>query len=253
MRTHILGLSLAVVMSCGIAAVLQPAVHAAGQRDRYERLRCESQSGRDEFCAAPIDGEVRVVRELGDTPCREGREWRWSRDGITVSRGCRAEFEYRVASRGSSSGYSRPGGSSGGYNMDHVTCQAEKNREQFCPSPIAGDVRVAKQLGDTQCVEGRNWSWSTDGIRVFGGCRAEFEYRRRSGGVNPNEVASRQRVTCQSMNGRESFCPAAIDSDVRVVRELGDVRCERGRNWNWTQDGVRVWDGCRADFDYRPK
>jgi hypothetical protein len=131
-----------------------------------------------------------------------------------------------------------------------VTCQSQRDREDFCPAPIAGNVVVARQLSDTRCVEGRNWSWNRDGVRVRDGCRAEFEFTRRGGELDPGS-SNWQRVTCQSQREREQFCPAPIDREVRVTRQLSDTPCVQGRNWNWTRDGVRVWSGCRAEFEFR--
>ena len=137
----------------------------------------------------------------------------------------------------------------GGGGRDRVTCQSEKGREQWCPAAIGGDVRVARQLSDAPCIQGRNWTWDKNGIRVFDGCRAEFSFRPRGGEVTP--TPNRARVTCQSKNDREQFCPAGIGGDVRVIRNISDTRCVEGRNWRWTRDGVRVWSGCRAEFEYR--
>jgi hypothetical protein len=145
----------------------------------------------------------------------------------------------------------RWGGSGGSGGRDRVTCQSQKDREQFCPAPIAGDVHVAKQLSDAPCIQGRNWTWDQNGVRVFDGCRAEFSYRRRGGELPPGGTPNRARVTCQSKNDREQFCPSTIAGDVRVIHNISDTRCVEGRNWRWSRDGVRVWSGCRAEFEYR--
>jgi hypothetical protein len=197
---------------------------------------------------------------MGDTRCREGVNWRWERNGVTVRNGCSAEFEFRRdggggfgggPGSGGWGGWDRGGGGGGGYNRDRVTCQSMDRRESACPAPIGGDVRVARVLGKDACIEGRSWSWTRDGVRVWNGCQAEFEFRRREGEVNMNRGL--QRVTCQGQNDREQFCPAPIDSDVRLLRQLGNVRCIQGRNWNWTKEGVRVWEGCRGEFEFRPR
>jgi hypothetical protein len=262
-RRSLFSFALGVGAAAGIAVAFSPALQARGQSDRYDRIRCESRNGGEQFCAARIDGDVRVVRELSNDPCREGRTWKWDRNGITVREGCRADFEYRRTGggwtgSGSGSGWGNSGGGWGGwdrggsgYNRDRVTCQSTNNREAACPAPIAGDIRVARMLNDKPCVEGRDWSWSRDGVRVWNGCRAEFEYRRHNGDYNMDRGF--QRVTCQGQRDREQFCPAPIDSNVRLLRELGGTRCIEGRNWNWSKEGVRVWEGCRAEFEFQPR
>jgi len=250
-------LGLAAALAC--AATLTTIRLDAQWGSSYDRMRCESKEGRDEYCRASISGDVRVVRQLSDRACIEGRTWKWDRDGIGVRDGCRAEFEYRRRDSGSGGGWggsgggwggSGSGGWGGGGRRDRVTCQSQKDREQFCPAPIGGDVRVVRQMSDEDCVYRRNWNWSRDGIRVYGGCRAEFEYTRRSEG---SSGGNRARVTCQSQKDRTQFCPAAIGGDVRVFRNISDTRCREGQNWSWSRDGIRVWEGCRAEFEYRQR
>jgi len=150
------------------AGALTGAARPEAQYGNYDRIRCESRDGREEYCRAAIDGDVRLVRQLSDQRCTQGRNWRWDSEGIRVRDGCRAEFEYTPRSSGSS-------GSSNG----RVTCQSQKDRESFCPAPIAGGVRVFRNISDTRCREGVNYTWNRDGVRVWGGCRAEFEFRQR--------------------------------------------------------------------------
>ena len=95
MKTMTARVVAAAAAATACAAVIA-GVDLAAQRDRYERIRCESRQDRDEFCSAPIAGDVRVVRQLSDTDCRQGRNWNWTRDGVRVWEGCRAEFEYRA-------------------------------------------------------------------------------------------------------------------------------------------------------------
>ena len=76
----------------GFVASARYAPHSGGWT---RRLVCESRDGRPRTCAARVAGEVRLTRRLSSARCDEGRSWWWTLDGITVSEGCRAEFEYR--------------------------------------------------------------------------------------------------------------------------------------------------------------
>jgi hypothetical protein len=221
------------------------------QRAGYEWLSCESRDGREEFCRASIAGDVRITRELGSVRCVEGSNWRWSRDGIRVRDGCRAEFEYRRQDP-----LSLGGGDTG---LERTKCESKDGRERYCRAPIEGNVRIAKQLGDTPCVEGTNWRWDPGGISVRDGCRGEFEYRRREGSVTDWDASDsawggpRGVVTCHSQKDQEQFCPAAIDGDVKVRRNTGEAPCRKDVNYSWTRDGVRVWNGCGAEFEFRKR
>lgn len=67
--------------------------HGGGHGAGYgQSVRCESSDGRSRRCAADIRGGVQLKRQLSASPCIQGRNWGWDRDGIWVDNGCRAEF-----------------------------------------------------------------------------------------------------------------------------------------------------------------
>jgi hypothetical protein len=55
-------------------------------------VRCQSVQGRRNFCAVRDLARARISRQLSQRACIEGRNWSYSRRGISVSGGCRAEF-----------------------------------------------------------------------------------------------------------------------------------------------------------------
>jgi hypothetical protein len=63
------------------------------------RLACESRDGQPRTCTARVAGGVRLPRRTSSARCDEGRSWWWTLDGVTVTEGCRAEFEYREQGR----------------------------------------------------------------------------------------------------------------------------------------------------------
>jgi hypothetical protein len=54
---------------------------------------CKSEDGRRKFCEVDTRDGVRLVRQVGDAPCRLNETWGFDRRGIWVDRGCRAEFQ----------------------------------------------------------------------------------------------------------------------------------------------------------------
>ncbi len=54
-------------------------------------IRCESKDGHERHCAASLRGAA-LQRQVSRTPCVQGRNWRWDRNGIWVKDGCRADF-----------------------------------------------------------------------------------------------------------------------------------------------------------------
>lgn len=115
-----------------------------------EYLTCESQKGRRSYCDInPAQGaEVRLSRQLSDSPCDEGYTWGKDSRGVWVDRGCRAEFSVRW--RDNSNNYGRdnreqcpPGFEPG----NHRCTQGE--RQRGCK-----DLRMP---GGTTC-NSRGWS-----------------------------------------------------------------------------------------------
>lgn len=54
---------------------------------------CESRDNRYRHCPTVIRRDVRLIRQLSDTPCLHNRSWGYDRHGVWVDRGCRGEFE----------------------------------------------------------------------------------------------------------------------------------------------------------------
>ncbi len=126
-------------------------------------LRCDS-DGRVQSCPVMLRGApVRLLRQLSVMPCQEGRSWGVRRNEIWVSRGCDGEFEI--------------GAEDGSGFVDaprHLVCESKRRVRRMCGASIEHAARVFKQLSGTACVQGQNWNWSSDGVWVDGGCRAEF-------------------------------------------------------------------------------
>lgn len=128
-------------------------------------VRCESQDGRTRYCDADVRGGVRLTRQLSRTDCVRGRTWGYDNRGIWVGGGCRAEF----AIGGGNGSYG-----DAGYGQQTIRCESKDGHERQCNVPIRGGAELSRQLSRTPCVQGRNWRWDRNGIRVTAGCRGEF-------------------------------------------------------------------------------
>lgn len=144
-------------------------------------IRCESRDNRSTTCAVPYGrrSNVRLIRQLSDTPCVEGDTWGRSSGGIWVTRGCRGEFV--VARGGDDSWQCRPGDLNcnnnrpgGNGNARTMRCESNDQRTVRCPTTIYRRAELARQLSDTPCSEGGTWGWDRNGIWVTRGCRGEF-------------------------------------------------------------------------------
>ncbi|MEE7548122.1 DUF3011 domain-containing protein [Xanthomonas sp. Kuri4-1] len=64
----------------------------SGFVDLPRMITCESKSRSRRMCGVTIERGARIGRQLSGTPCVEGQNWGWSRDGVWVNDGCRAQF-----------------------------------------------------------------------------------------------------------------------------------------------------------------
>lgn len=143
-----------------------------------------------------------------------------------------------------------------------VSCNSDNYRDRFCPVDTRGGVRLARQVSNNKgpCIEGRTWGYDRRGIWVTGGCRAEFEVggayghgpgRPGYGRPDYNRPDYGPRVVrCESIRGRENFCPVPggrIES-VDIERRLSKADCTYGEGWGFSRRGIWVDRGCRADF-----
>ena len=69
---------------------MTPGCECGAARPGSGIVRCESIKNRSNECR--LEGRARMIRQLSGSPCVEGQTWGWSRDGVWVNDGCRAEF-----------------------------------------------------------------------------------------------------------------------------------------------------------------
>jgi hypothetical protein len=109
-----------------------------------------------------------------------------------------------------------------------------------CSTPWRGPSRLSRQISDTRCVEGKNWSSQNGQITVWSGCRGEFVQ-----GFGGGQAGT---IRCESPDRRLQNCRTPWRGASRVVRQISDTRCIEGQNWRGSNGQVTVWSGCRAEF-----
>lgn len=129
-----------------------------------------------------------------------------------------------------------------------LRCESRDGRLRECPADVRGGVRVAKQLSRSECVRGRNWGVSRDGIWVSDGCRAEFAYGYGMGEEDGPLAGGGRVFRCESKDGRWKQCPINSNGPVEFVRQLSRGGCLRNQTWGMDRRGVWVSGGCRAEF-----
>lgn len=80
-----------------MGAVLLSVAGAASART----INCASRNYEYEYCRVDTRGGVRLVRQISNADCRQGRSWGFDRNGIWVDDGCEAHFQVGGGSGGS--------------------------------------------------------------------------------------------------------------------------------------------------------
>lgn len=237
-------------------------------------VECNSYDDRPQVC--PIDnrsGQVRVWRQISQTPCIEGQTYRVTRNAIEVRRGCRAIFAVDTGNWGGG-GWGEQG------NYQTVRCESRDGRRRTCPMDTRNGVRLERELSSTPCIRGRSWGFDRNGVWVDRGCRGEFASFGGwggsggswggsgggwggSGGSGGNRPPGggwggsggsienyTQRVDCYSLRGgMRNVCYMPNARNATLFQQLQGNRCVRGRTWGIERDDA-IWvdQGCNGRF-----
>ncbi len=139
-----------------------------------------------------------------------------------------------------------------------VRCESTGSRRTFCRVNTQGRVRVARQLSQRRCIQGRNWSYTSSGIWVTNGCRADFvvDQRYRSRSADPvvrddHYLDQSGRVIhCESSASGRRYCGEGHRR--YTMSGNRDPNCIEGQTWGRDNRGVWVSGDCNADFNESP-
>ena len=136
-------------------------------------VTCASDDGKRHLCRGDTSRGVTMTNQRSGSPCIQGQTWGYSRSGIWVDRGCRADFYL-------ASNY-RPGPGPGGPGYGGgttITCSSNNGKRNYCPANTSRGVQLTNQRSGSPCVQGQTWGYDNGGIWVDRGCRADFVTRR---------------------------------------------------------------------------
>lgn len=171
-------------------------------------FNCASPDRKYRECQLPIDGRVRLVKQISDSACIEGRTWGRRGDRVWVDAGCRARFEVQ-----------RRGGGGGGSSGNTIRCESDGNRYRECPIGPGYFGRLVHDNSGGRCRQGSTWGTRNGVIWVTNGCRGVFEKQRGNsgsgggsggsggsvGGGIGGSSASAARQACESQARSEGF------------------------------------------------
>jgi hypothetical protein len=222
----------------------RPPLPGPGPGPGYQTIRCESDRGQTRACNTPWSSYSRLVRQLSNASCTQGRNWHTSNGRVTVSGGCRGEF-------GPARVVGPIPGPGPGTGISQLQCESRDGRTQICGSNIIGRATLVRQLSNQRCIENSNYGVRNRSLWVNGGCRGVFQVRTSNGWNGPGQ--GNYNVTCSSVQGRYTTCAwDARQGHPRLIDQLSRESCREGYSWGYSaRTGLWVNHGCRARFGTR--
>ncbi len=207
---------------------------AAAAAAQASTITCESRNNSYQTC--PVDGSsgVRLSRQLSSQGCWENDTWGYDRNRIWVDRGCRAEFQ--VGGQTSSS----------------------TNKNALAAAAVVGLAAAAiiasNQHDDHRNKNNKNNNKNYDN-RYNDNYDDRYDDNYRGGnydtgryGYNGYGGDPRRTFSCESRNGRRTYCDVPGRGHVEVYKQRSSKSCTYGRSWGVNGSSLWVDDGCRAEF-----
>ena len=135
------------------------------------QVTCASDDMKRHLCRVDTSRGVQMINQRSGSPCIQGQTWGYSRSGIWVDRGCRADFYLGSGYRPGGPG---PGPGGPGYGGATITCSSNNGKRNYCPANTSRGVKLTNQRSGSPCIQGQTWGYDGRGIWVDRGCRADF-------------------------------------------------------------------------------
>ena len=224
-----------------ISIVLLATVWASPEARADFNVTCESSSGQTRNC--PINGSYNKVylrTQLSRAPCHQGSSWGVEDSYVWVSNGCRANFQVIQ-------GNSNPDSHGNRYNSNESSDNGKAAAAAAAAAIIIGAAAIAaahKNKDHGRYSEAESRKRYGNSYDTYGSDNNRNNY----GNTYGNNYDSRN-VTCQSSNEGRNRCNARIGSgNVEIARKLSNSACRYGRDWDFDNSAIYVWNGCRAVF-----
>jgi hypothetical protein len=207
------------------------------------RITCESNDRKYTRCRVWTYGNVRLVRQLSDTRCQQGRTWGYDRDGIWVDDGCRGLFSVGVNQGGGGWGEWNGGGGSSSGSWQSNRARAERECESAARQRGYRNVRTTNASGRPggdvwveERAERSDRDYSLGCYYDVSRGRAEIQTENQEGGFGGggnSSVVSRGRDACtQEMRNRGFSSLRGVRADQRGDDVWVDAEGRSGnRDW----------------------
>lgn len=198
-----LGISL-VMFTCGLSLLAQ------------QTVTCSSNGTRRQVCPADTSNGVVLSRELSNGVCQQGSTWSYSRQGITVSGGCSAEFQV--------SGNNGNANRNNGYGSGAYDNRNDANGNNYNNGNTNGNGNNYNNGNGNNYNNGNGGRGYRRGVAIPSGTQLEvrLEQAIRPTEVNQGETVSMSLVNDLSVNGRV-IAPAGTSVQGKVNSERGQA------------------------------
>lgn len=151
----------------------------------------------------------------------------------------------------SNNGWNNDRDGSGGNRAQAIYCASDDGRRHICPfNANGGTVRLVTQKSGSNCVQGRTWGFTTAGIWVDRGCRADFEVSGgRAYGINDRDNDRRDNNgsygNATRPGGRVSYSGPITNRRSDKVMDVAEQGMQDGANiqqWSYADQPNQNWD-----------
>ncbi len=117
-----------------------------------------------------------------------------------------------------------------------IRCESDGNVRKYCRADTLGGVRLSREISEAACTQGSTWGYTTRGVWVSNGCRADFEMLAVGESTGSSiytiipsgtqiSVVTNEIIDSRTAGQGQRFA-AQMDSD--VVDSWGNVAIPRG-------------------------
>lgn len=110
-----------------------------------------------------------------------------------------------------------------------ISCASTDGRRTVCSADTHDGVRIARETGSVQCIEGYTWGYTEQGIWVDRGCQAEFVLPRRDTRAGWERTTRIEPGTLLTVRTNETIDSNRADGRIFTGEVEQDVRGTNGR------------------------
>lgn len=129
-------------------------------------ISCAGEGDEPVYCVRVSRVSAELVRQRGESRCKEGKNWGLDPEGLWVTKGCAADFLVKQKMLVDSNSLE---------TVNLIECASVDGKRNFCQADARGGAVLRAILSHVPCKLGESWEWNEGGVWVDHGCHALFE------------------------------------------------------------------------------